>query len=77
MDMVSPYLRAGQLLSLESTTWPGTTTQILLPYVEKAGLTVGEYFYLVYSPEREDSANENLKTQTIPKVVCCQHQGLP
>lgn len=69
MDMISPYLRAGQLLSLESTTWPGTTTQILLPYVENAGLSVGEDFFLIYSPEREDPANELFSTQTIPKVV--------
>lgn len=69
MDMISPFLRAGQLLSLESTTWPGTTTQILLPYVEKAGLTVGKDFFLIYSPEREDPANEHFTTQTIPKVV--------
>lgn len=69
MDMISPYLRRGQLLSLESTTWPGTTTQILLPYVERAGLTVGEDFYLIYSPEREDPANAHFSTQTIPKVV--------
>lgn len=69
MDMISPHLRADQLLSLESTTWPGTTTQILLPYVENAGLTVGKDFYLIYSPEREDPANENFSTQTIPKVV--------
>jgi len=69
MDMISPHLRAGQLLSLESTTWPGTTSEILLPYVENAGLTVGEDFYLIYSPEREDPANEHFSTQTIPKVV--------
>lgn len=69
MDMIAPYLRSGQLLSLESTTWPGTTSQILLPYVERVGLTVGEDFYLVYSPEREDPANAHFSTQTIPKVV--------
>lgn len=69
MDSISPHLRPGQLLSLESTTWPGTTTQILLPYVEKAGLTVGQNFYLIYSPEREDPANEQFTTKTIPKVV--------
>lgn len=69
MDMIAPYLRAGQMLSLESTTWPGTTKEILLPYVEKAGLTVGEDFYLVYSPEREDPGNAHFKTQTIPKVA--------
>lgn len=69
MDNVAPYLRKGQLLSLESTTWPGTTKEVLLPYVEKAGLTVGEDFYLVYSPEREDPGNPNFHTQTIPKVA--------
>tara|TARA_R110002033_G_scaffold62371_1_gene113058 strand:+ start:410 stop:1705 length:1296 start_codon:yes stop_codon:yes gene_type:complete len=69
MDMIAPYLRKGQLLSLESTTWPGTTKEILLPYAEKAGLKVGQDFYLVYSPEREDPGNLNFETQTIPKVA--------
>lgn len=68
MESIAPHLRKGQLLSLESTTWPGTTQEILLPYVEKAGLTVGEDFFLVYSPEREDPGNASFKTQTIPKV---------
>ena len=62
MDSIAPYLRAGQLLSLESTTWPGTTKEILLPYVERAGLSVGEDFYLVYSPEREDPGNDKFST---------------
>jgi UDP-N-acetyl-D-glucosamine dehydrogenase len=69
MDQIAPYLRAGQMLSLESTTWPGTTKEILLPYVERAGLEVGENFYLVYSPEREDPGNAHFNTQTIPKVA--------
>ena len=69
MDSIASYLRADQLLSLESTTWPGTTTEVLLPYVERAGLSVGENFYLVYSPEREDPGNANFSTQTIPKVA--------
>ena len=69
MDLVAPYLRKGQLLSLESTTWPGTTKEILLPYIEKAGLEVGKEFFLVYSPEREDPGNPNFETQTIPKVA--------
>jgi UDP-N-acetyl-D-glucosamine dehydrogenase len=69
MDAIGPYLRAGQLLSLESTTWPGTTEEVLLPYVTKAGLEVGKDFYLVYSPEREDPGNENFDTRTIPKIV--------
>lgn len=69
MDQIAPYLHKDQLLSLESTTWPGTTKEILLPYIEAAGLTVGENFYLVYSPEREDPGNPNFTTRTIPKVV--------
>ncbi|WP_166418812.1 nucleotide sugar dehydrogenase [Cochlodiniinecator piscidefendens] len=69
MDGLSPYLRAGQVLSLESTTWPGTTREVLQPYVDQAGLTVGEDFFLIYSPEREDPGNPNFSTQTIPKVV--------
>jgi UDP-N-acetyl-D-glucosamine dehydrogenase len=69
MDSIAPYLRAGQLLSLESTTWPGTTTEILKPYIDRAGLTPGRDFYLVYSPEREDPGNPAFNTQTIPKIV--------
>ena len=69
MDLIAPYLRKGQMVSLESTTWPGTTREILQPYLEKAGLTVGVDAYLVYSPEREDPGNANFNTKTIPKVV--------
>ena len=69
MESLAPHLRKGQLLSLESTTWPGTTDEVLLPYVEKQGLTVGEDFYLVYSPEREDPGNEKFNTRTIPKIL--------
>lgn len=69
MEAAEGYLRAGQLLSLESTTWPGTTEEVLRPYVENAGLTVGEDFFLVYSPEREDPGNPDFTTRTIPKVV--------
>jgi UDP-N-acetyl-D-glucosamine dehydrogenase len=69
MDLIAPYFRAGQLLSLESTTWPGTTEEILRPYVEAAGLTPGEDFYLVYSPEREDPGNPDFSTRTIPKII--------
>ncbi len=69
MDSIAPFLREGQLLALESTTWPGTTKEILLPYVERAGLEVGENFFLVYSPEREDPGNPNFSTRSIPKVV--------
>jgi UDP-N-acetyl-D-glucosamine dehydrogenase len=69
MDSIAPYLRKGQLLSLESTTWPGTTREVLLPYVENAGLEVGTDFHLVYSPEREDPGNAQFTTQTIPKII--------
>lgn len=69
MDMLSPYMRAEQLVSLESTTWPGTTKEILLPYVESAGFTIGQDYYLAYSPEREDPGNQNFTTRTIPKVL--------
>ena len=67
-DALVPYLRKGQLLSLESTTYPGTTEEELLPRIEKAGLTIGEDAFLVYSPEREDPANPDFETRTIPKV---------
>ncbi len=67
-DMLLPYLRKGQVLSLESTTYPGTTDEELLPRVQSVGLTVGENFFLVYSPEREDPGNPSFSTQTIPKV---------
>ncbi len=69
MDAITPYLRSGQILSLESTTWPGTTEEVLRPYVEKRGLTIGDDFFLVYSPEREDPGNPDFTTRTIPKVV--------
>lgn len=69
MTMIAPYLRPGQFLSLESTTWPGTTAEILLPFVEQANLAVGENFFLAYSPEREDPGNPNFNTKTIPKVI--------
>jgi UDP-N-acetyl-D-glucosamine dehydrogenase len=63
-----PYLREGQVVSLESTTYPGTTEEELLPRIESNGLTVGQDVYLVYSPEREDPGNANFSTRTIPKV---------
>jgi UDP-N-acetyl-D-glucosamine dehydrogenase len=69
MDALKPYLRKGQVISLESTTYPGTTEEELLPRAEEDGLTVGEDIFLVYSPEREDPGNPTFKTHTIPKVV--------
>ncbi|MFN3211066.1 MAG: nucleotide sugar dehydrogenase [Roseovarius sp.] len=69
MDTIAPYLRKGQMISLESTTWPGTTDEVLKPYLDAAGLMVGEDVFLVYSPEREDPGNAHFTTRTIPKVV--------
>lgn len=64
-----PYLRKGQVVSLESTTYPGTTDEELRPILESSGLQVGKDIFLVYSPEREDPGNGKFRTQTIPKVV--------
>ncbi len=69
MKTITPHLRPGQILSLESTTWPGTTEEILRPFVESCGLTIGKDFFLVYSPEREDPGNPHFSTHSIPKVV--------
>jgi len=69
MKAVQPHMRADQVLSLESTTYPGTTEEELLPMIEEAGLKLGETAFLVYSPEREDPGNANFTTNTIPKVV--------
>lgn len=68
MNTIKPYLRAGQVISLESTTYPGTTEEALLPVLEKRGFTVGRDIFLVYSPEREDPGNPSYSTQNIPKV---------
>jgi len=69
MDAVAPHLRDGQVVSLESTTYPGTTEEELLPRIEAKGFKVGENVFLVYSPEREDPGNVDFSTSTIPKVV--------
>jgi UDP-N-acetyl-D-glucosamine dehydrogenase len=69
MDSIVPYLRSGQVVSLESTTYPGTTDEELKPRIESRGLIVGKDIALVFSPEREDPGNPNFSTRTIPKVV--------
>ena len=69
MDALIAHLRAGQVISLESTTYPGTTEEELLPRAESTGLTVGADIFLIYSPEREDPGNPQYETHTIPKVV--------
>ena len=66
---VSKALRKGQLVVLESTTYPGTTRDIMLPILEESGLKVEEDFFLAYSPEREDPGNPDFSANSIPKVV--------
>lgn len=68
IEGLAPYLRQGQIISLESTTYPGTTDEEIRPRIEARGLTVGEDFFLVFSPEREDPGNSKYRTSTIPKV---------
>ena len=69
VDEVARHLRADQLVVLESTTYPGTTEQVLLPRFEGKGLVAGEDFYLAFSPERIDPANPTFRVRDIPKVV--------
>jgi UDP-N-acetyl-D-glucosamine dehydrogenase len=69
VDSILKYIRRGQIISLESTTYPGTTDEELLPRISRTGLSVGTDIFLVYSPEREDPGNVNFNTSTIPKVV--------
>lgn len=81
IEALKPYLREGHLVSLESTTYPGTTDEELLPRIESRGLRVGENAFLVFSPEREDPGNPDFTTRTIPKVcggvtAACQEVGL-
>lgn len=66
---ILPYFKAGQLLSLESTTWPGTTEEILAPALKRQGFIPGENCALVFSPEREDPGNTTYSTKDIPKVI--------
>lgn len=67
---IGPYIRKGQLVSLESTTYPGTTDEVLVPILEElSGLKAGRDFHVAFSPEREDPNNKQYTTSTIPKVV--------
>lgn len=80
-DALLPHMRAGQVLSLESTTYPGTTEEELRPRLESRGLRVGSDVFLVFSPEREDPGNPRFETRTIPKVCggstpACLQAGL-
>jgi UDP-N-acetyl-D-glucosamine dehydrogenase len=69
VEAIAARLRPGQLVVLESTTYPGTTRQVVLPILEKRGLRVGTDFFLAFSPEREDPGNAKYSAPTIPKVV--------
>lgn len=78
---IEPHLRKGQLLSLESTTYPGTTEEFLIPLCERKGLEPGKDVFVVYSPEREDPGNVRFATHQIPKLVAgwtpaCLQRGL-
>ena len=66
---IAAHLRPGQLIVLESTTYPGTTREVMLPILEQSGLRSEQDFFLAYSPEREDPGNEQYGTSAIPKVV--------
>jgi UDP-N-acetyl-D-glucosamine dehydrogenase len=76
-ETIAKYLQRGQLIVLESTTYPGTTREVMVPILESSGLKAGKDFHLAYSPEREDPGNKDFSTGTIPKVVggltkkCC------
>ena len=69
LDSIKPNLREGQLLILESTSYPGTTEEELVPVAKERGFTVGENFFVGYSPEREDPGNTKFTIKDIPKVV--------
>ncbi len=77
-ETIAKYLKPGQLVVLESTTYPGTTNELMAPILESSGLKAGKDFHLAYSPEREDPGNKDFTTKTIPKVVggltrtCCK-----
>jgi UDP-N-acetyl-D-glucosamine dehydrogenase len=68
-EVVSRYLQRGQLVVLESTTYPGTTREVMLPILERSGLKVGRDFYLAFSPERTDPGSKNYNVRNTPKVV--------
>jgi UDP-N-acetyl-D-glucosamine dehydrogenase len=81
LEEILPHLRPGQMVCLESTTYPGTTEEELRSRIEQAGLSVGRDIFLVYSPEREDPGNPDFRTRTIPKICggstpACLEAGL-
>jgi UDP-N-acetyl-D-glucosamine dehydrogenase len=68
-ESIAPNLKRGQLVILESTTYPGTTREVMIPILSKGGLAAGKDYYVAFSPEREDPGNPNFTTRRIPKVV--------
>jgi UDP-N-acetyl-D-glucosamine dehydrogenase len=69
VDQIAPRMKKGQLVVLESTTYPGTTEEVILPRLQAGGLKVGRDFYLAFSPERVDPGNPKFRTKNTPKVV--------
>jgi UDP-N-acetyl-D-glucosamine dehydrogenase len=69
VEAIRNHIRPGQLIILESTTYPGTTREVVLPILEESGLKVGRDFFLAYSPERVDPGNQQYTTRNIPKVI--------
>jgi UDP-N-acetyl-D-glucosamine dehydrogenase len=82
IEALRNHLRPGQLVVLESTTYPGTTRELVLPKLEETGLQVGEDFFIAYSPERVDPGNPTYNSRSIPKVIsgitprCAELAGL-
>ena len=81
VDSIAPHLKAGQAVSLESTTYPGTTDEVVRPRIEAQGFEIGKSIFLVYSPEREDPGNKRFAGTSIPKLVggstaSCLEKGL-
>jgi UDP-N-acetyl-D-glucosamine dehydrogenase len=68
-EAIAPYIRKGQIIVLESSTYPGTTDEVMIPILERGGLKVDQDVFVAFSPEREDPGNPNYRTETIPKVV--------
>lgn len=69
LTTIKPFLKKGQLISLESTTYPGTTDEIVFPIIQSTGLKIGKEIFLTYSPEREDPGNKIYNTKNIPKII--------
>ena len=69
INSIMPYIKKGQLISIESTTYPGTTEEELIPKLKQKGFILGKNIFVCYSPEREDPGNESYSTRTIPKVI--------